>query len=211
MRAALPLVLAASLPLSAMADPMTETVTPGNTLTEAPTEWLGETPHLVIMGSVNGYSFDLQMMELGSDPAVHATEVKREYLIDGEARPYQEFDTEVQMILDGLAKKIEFKLNHADFLTLGALPQTLTLVPEENPEGTLTFFEFEMEWESGGVSVNEEIGEWDGAATIAIDSAFGAEEPVADGLVGGFISASHGDETLVISYTFVVDEAEVEE
>ena len=200
-----------ALPLAVSANLIVDTVTQNNTLTEAPAEWLGETPHLVIMGSVNGYNFDLQMLDLTSADGLHATAVKREYLINGDARPYQEIDAEVQMILDGVAKKVEFKLNHDDFLTLGALPVTLELNSEENPAGDLTFFEFEMEWELDGTSVNEEIGEWAGTATIAVDSAFGAAEPVADGLAGGFITASHGDETLVISYTFVVDEAEVEE
>ena len=200
-----------AIPFAALADPIKETATPGNTLTVAPAQWLGETPHLVIMGAVNGYTFDVQMLDLANAEGLHATETKREYLIDGDARPYQEFDAEAQMILNGLAKKIEFKINHADFLTLGDLPQTLELSAEENPAGPLTFFEFEMEWETDGVSVNEEIAEWDGTAIVALDSAFGALEPVEDGFAGGFITANHGGETLVISYTFVVDEAEVEE
>lgn len=201
----------AALPLAAIGDPILDTATAGNTLAAAPTEWLGETPHLVIMGKVNGYTFDLQMLDLATAEGLHETAVKREYKIDGDARPYLELDTEVQMILDGTAKKIEFKLNHADFLSLGALPVTLALAPEENPDGANTYFEFEMEWEHAGTSVNEEIGDWEGTATVALDPAFGADAPVTDGLAGGFITATHGGDSLVISYTFVVNEAEVEE
>lgn len=208
MRFVLPL-LALTLPVAALADPLKETVTPGNTLTEAPAEWLGETPHLVIMGDVNGYSFDVQYLDLRAAD-IHDIEVKREYLIDGDARPYQELDFEVQAVIDGVAKTIEGKLNHADFLTL-SLPAEMSLTAEENPEGASTYTEFEFEWEHDGVSVNEEIGDWGGDAILVQDAAFGAEEPVADGLSGGYINAMRGDDHLIISFTFEVMEAEVEE
>lgn len=199
----------AALPFAALADPITESVTPGNTLTAAPTEWLGETPHFVVMGTVNGYTFDVQYLDLATAD-IHAIEAKREYLIDGDARPYQEVDFEIQTILDGVAKKIEGKLNHANFLTL-SVPATLELGAEENPEGALAFTEFAFEWEQDGTSVNEEHGGWTGTAVIALDSAFDSVEPVADGLAGGFIDAVNGDDHIVISYTFEITEAEVEE
>ncbi|PIE09278.1 MAG: hypothetical protein CSA72_13540 [Rhodobacterales bacterium] len=202
-------VLAAALPFAASADVVTQTVTPNNTLTAAPTEWLGDTPHLVIMGSVNGYTFDVQYPDL-TTADVHAVEVKREYLIDGDARPYQELDFEVQAIIDGVAKKIEGKLNHADFLTL-ELPATLALQGEENPEGAQTYTEFEFEWETAGTSVNEEHGAWTGTAVLAHDDAFGSDTPVADGLAGGFIDAVNGDDHIVMSFTFEVSEADVDE
>jgi hypothetical protein len=44
MRFSAPLLVAALAPTLALADPMMETVTPGNTLTAAPTEWLGDKP-----------------------------------------------------------------------------------------------------------------------------------------------------------------------
>lgn len=202
-------LLATALPLAALAGPGEDTITPGNTLTEAPTEWLGETPHLIIMGTVNGHNFDVQYLDLAA-ANLHAIEVKREYLIDGIKRPYQELDFEVQTIIDGVAKTIEGKLNHADFLTL-ELPAEMTLQAEENPEGPMTYTEFEFEWEHEGVSVNEEVGDWDGTATLVYDDAFGASEPVGDGLAGGFIDAHKGDNHLVMSFTFEIGEAEVEE
>lgn len=202
-------LLAAALPCAALADAITTTVTPGNTLTEAPTQWLGDTPHLVIMGTVNGYVFDVQYPDLaGAD--IHAIEVKREYLIDGDARPYQELDFEIRTIIDGVAKKIEGKLNHADFLTL-ALPATLALGDEENPAGAQAYAEFEFEWETAGTSVNEEHGGWTGTAILAQDNAFDSAEPVADGISGGFIDAVKGDDHLVISFTFEVAEADVDD
>lgn len=196
-------------PVLALADPMLDTTTPNNTLTAAPTEWLGEAPHLVIMGTVNGYTFDVQYLDLASAD-LHALDVKREYLIDGDARPYQEIDFGVQAVIDGVAKNIEGKLNHADFLTL-ALPAEMALQSEENPEGEQVFTEFEFEWEGNGVSVNEEIGDWTGVAILEKDDAFGAVEPVGDGIAGGFIDAVRGDDHLVISFTFEIQEAEVEE
>lgn len=195
-------------PVLTVADPMRDTVTPDNTLTAAPTEWLGDTPHLVIMGRVGGFTFDMQYLDL-AEADLHALEVKREYLIDGDARPYQEMDFGVQAVIDGVAKNIEGKLNHADFLTL-ALPAEMELGPEENPSDDHVFTEFEFEWEGNGVSVNEEIGDWTGVAILEKDDAFGADEPIGDGVVGGYINAVNGDDTLVISFTFDVMEADVE-
>ncbi|NVO25298.1 hypothetical protein [Donghicola mangrovi] len=202
-------VLLAALPFAALADVNKETITPNNTLTAAPTAWLGQTPHFVVMGTVNGFDFDVQYLDL-TKADIHNIEVKREYLIDGDARPYQEVDFELQAVIDGIAKKIEGKLNHADFLTL-TLPATLELGPEENPAGQKTYTEFEFEWENDGISVNEEHGEWTGTAEIPYDDAFASAEPLADGLAGGYINAVHGDDHLVISYTFEIGEAEVEE
>jgi hypothetical protein len=201
-------LLLAVAPALAVADPMVETVTPGNTLTAPPIEWLGETPHLVIMGTVNGYPFDIQYLDLAAAD-VHAIEVKREYAVDGDKRPYIEFDFALQVVMDGVAKNIEGKLNHADFLTL-ALPATLALGTVENPAGANTFTEFEFEWEKDGVSVNEEVGDWGGTAVVTLDSAFEAADPTGEGRVGGFIDARNGDNVLAISFTFDVDEVEVE-
>jgi hypothetical protein len=202
-------LLLGAAPALAVADPMVETVTPGNRLAAAPTEWLGETPHLVIMGTVNGYPFDLQYLDLAAAD-VHAVEVKREYAVNGDKRPYIELDFALQAVIDGVAKSIEGKLNHADFLTL-SLPATMALGTVENPEGANTFTEFEFEWEKDGVSVNEEIGDWGGTAVLALDSAFETTEPTGDGRIGAFIDARNGDNMLVISFTFDVDEVEVEE
>jgi hypothetical protein len=207
MRIPIAALLLGAAPVLAVADPMVETVTPGNTLAAAPTEWLGETPHLVIMGTVNGYPFDLQYLDLAAAD-VHAVEVKREYAVDGDKRPYIELDFALQAVIDGVAKNIEGKLNHADFLTL-SLPATMAVGTVENPEGENTFTEFEFE--KDGVSVNEEVGEWGGTAVLALDSAFETAEPTGDGRIGGFIDARNGDNMLVISFTFDVDEVEVEE
>lgn len=199
----------AALPLAAQADLVHSTITPGNSLTEAPAAWLGATPHLVIMGHVNGYDFDVQYPDLAK-AELHDLEVKREYLIDGDARPYQEIDFGIQAIIDGAAKQIEAKLNHADFNTLAAIPATLALGAEENPQGDRVFTEFEFEWEIDGVSVNEEHGDWTGMAVLAHDDAFGTA-PSDAGLTGGYINATHGDDHIVISFTFEIDEAEIEE
>lgn len=209
MRIAPTVLLLAFAPMLAAADPLVETVTPNNALTAPPAEWLGETPHFVVMGTVDGHPFDVQFTDLATAD-IHALETKREYTVDADGTHYLEVDFSLQAVIDGVAKRIEGKVNHADFLTL-ALPATLDLQAEENPPGPLAFHEFEFEWEGDGTSVNAEVGGWAGTFVLEVDDAFGSAEPVGDGLSGGYISATLGNDTLVISFTLPIGEADVEE
>ncbi len=206
----LALALALTLGL-AFAEPLVETITPNNTLTEAPTEWLGAEPHLVIMGTTSGFPFDFQLMDI-ANADLHELEVKREYLLnETDYSPYQEIDFGIQLVLEGVAKTIEAKLVHADFNKLGDLPQAFTLQSaEEFPEGSDVFTEFEFEWEGNGNSVNVELADWTGTATVNLDGAKG-KEPSDEGLVGGYINATNGDDAVVISFTLDVTEFEVED
>jgi len=209
MRLTAPLLMATLAPCIALADPMMETITPGNTLTAAPTEWLGEQPHLVIMGMVDGKKFDVQVMDITTATVA----LKREYLLnDSDYSPYQEIDFSVEFTHEGIDKAIEGKLTHADFNKLAALPATLTLQSaEEYPEGDKVFTEFEYKWEAGGVTVDGESPEFDGSATLHMDDGFQAATPNGDGMVGAFISATKGDNAYVISFTLPVTEFEVED
>lgn len=211
MRAPLFLALAA-LPTLAAADPLVDTITPNNTLTEAPSAWLGDTPHLVMMGTTVGHTFDVQIMDLDM-AEIHEIEVKREYLLtDTDYSPYQEWDFGIKIVLDGMDKSIEGKLTHADFNDLEALPASFNIQSaEEYPEGDLIFTEFEYEWEAEGISVNEELAEWSGTATMNLDGSFKADTPNGDGMIGGYINAVRGGDTIVISFTLPVTEFEVED
>lgn len=212
MRFTASLLATALVPSLVLADPMMETVTAGNTLTAAPAAWLGETPHLVIMGTVDGKLFDVQVTDLASSD-ISAVTLKREYLLnDSDYSPYQEMDFAIEFVHEGIAKAIEAKLTHADFNKLAALPATFALqFAEEYPEGDKIFTEFEYKWESGGVTVDAESPEYDGTATIHMDSAFQAAAPNGDGMIGAFISAAQGDNAYVISFTLPVTEFEVED
>jgi hypothetical protein len=209
MRFSAPLLVAALAPTLALADPMMETVTPGNTLTAAPTEWLGDKPHLVIMGTVDGKMFDVQVMDI----TTAAVALKREYLLnDSDYSPYREIDFSVEFTHEGIDKAIEGKLTNADFNKLAALPATFTLQSaEEYPEGDKVYTEFEYKWEAGGVTVDGESPEFDGSATLHMDAGFQAAAPNGDGMIGAFITAAKGDSSYVISFTLPVTEFEVED
>lgn len=212
MRFSAPLLAAALAPTLALADPMVQTTTTGNTLTAAPTEWLGDKPHLVIMGTVDGKTFDVQVMDITS-ANITSVALKREYLLnDTDYSPYREIDFEVVFNDNGIDKAIEGKLTHADFNKLAALPATFTLQSaEEFPEGDKVSTEFEYKWEAGGVTVDGESPDFDGTATLHMDDAFQAATPNGDGMVGGFINATKGDNAYVISFTLPVTEFEVED
>ncbi|MQQ10160.1 hypothetical protein GFB49_16955 [Epibacterium sp. SM1979] len=203
---------AALLPTLALANPLVETKTADNKLTTAPAQWLGKAPHLVVMGTAGGYPFDLQLTDL-NDKNIHDLEVKREYLkTQGSYAPYQEIDLGLQIKLEGVAKTIEAKLTHADFNNLPSLPADFKVQSrEEFPAGSRVFTEFEFEWEGGGKSVNAELANWRGLATVNLDDGYKADEPNADGMVGGYINAQRGKDTLVISFTLPVTEFEVED
>lgn len=198
-------------PSLAFADPLLSTQTEGNALTEAPAEWLGAEPHLVIMGTLDGYEFDLQMMDFAAFD-IHELSMKREYLLnDTDYSPYQEIDFGIQFKLDGVAKTIESKLTHADFNKLAELPNAFTLQGEnEFPKGDQVFTEFEFEWEGDGKSTNVEIADWTGTATINLDSGRG-QEPNGDGVIGGYIASERGEDRIVISFTLPATEFEVED
>lgn len=201
-----------SLPTLALADPMMDTVTVGNTLTAAPTEWLGDTPHLVIMGKVDGRVFDVQVLDLAAADVGTIT-LKREYLLnDNDYNPYREMDFAIEFVNEGIAKGIEGKLTHADFNMLAALPATFALQSaEEYPEGDQIFTEFEYKWEANGETVDAESVEWTGTATVQMDTAFQAAVPNGDGMVGAFITATNGENAYVISFTLPVTEFEIED
>lgn len=201
-----------SVPMLALADPMVDTVTAGNTLTAAPTEWLGDKPHLVIMGKVDGKLFDVQVMDLAAAD-VGTISLKREYLLnDTDYNPYREMDFAIEFTNEGIAKAIEGKLTHADFNKLAALPATFALQSaEEYPEGDKIFTEFEYKWEGNGVTVDGESADWTGSATVQMDSAYQAAKPNGDGMIGAFITASNGDNAWVISFTLPVTEFEIED
>lgn len=209
MRFTAPLLAAALAPTLALADPMMQTMTTGNTLTAAPTEWLGDKPHLVVMGTVDGKTFDVQVLDITNA----AVALKREYLLnESDYSPYREIDFSFEFVQEGIDKAIEGKLTHADFNKLAALPATFALQSaEEFPEGDKVFTEFEYKWEAGGVTVDGESPDFEGTAILHMDDAFQAATPNGDGMIGGFINATKGDSAYVISFTLPVTEFEVED
>lgn len=203
------LLLAAFLPAAAFAeahsDPMTATVTPDRTL-GTPTEWLGEDVHVVVVGTVNGFPFDMEATDLD---ALAGYEAKREYARDGEALRYTVFEFGLQFVDGGVEKTLELEFENQDFSTL-ALPADLSLAEEEFPEGPRSNMELEFEWEGEGTSVNEEVALWSGTMVLALDQNL-TEIPSGEGLIGGFVEATKGADSVTISFTVPMTEYEIDD
>lgn len=204
--------LAAALALlaaPAYADPLTSTVTEDNVLTIAPTEWLGNVPHIVIMGTIDTYDFDIQMMDL-QDDTIAEIAAKREYIPEGDMLHYADFEFGVKAVIEGMEKALELEFENNNFSDFD-LPAQFILQSKEMPKGALSNMEFEFEWEGSGVSVNEEVAAWDGRLTLEMDTAAGSKEPAGDGLIGGYVTATKGDDQLIISFTVPVNEYEIDD
>ncbi len=205
------LTLALSL-LAAPAFAADATVTPGNTLTAPPAEWLGEVPHLVVMGTINGRAFDLQMTDMASAAGVAEFAGKREYLPgEGGTWRYGDFEVALKATIDGVEKALEFEFENHDF-TAHSLPASFALQDKEFPEGLLSNLEAQLEWETAEATVNDEIAGWTGTLTLTTDSGTRDEKGlVPDGMIGGFVTATRGGDTLVMSFTVPVAEYELDD
>ncbi len=192
------------LPLPALGQDAT--ITPGNALTEEPTEWLGPTPHFVLMGTLNGGPVDIQYLDLSSLPdGVAAFSGKREYLPGQAGWRYGDFEVALQAEIGGVERAFEVEVENRDFLQHRPLPATFALGDENFPEGARAFLEVSAEWETEAGAVNEELGGWTGTLTLAEDSGTpDAEGLVPDGLIGGHMVAERGADRLVMSFTVPV-------
>lgn len=211
MRPVYPLVPLLLVSAMAIADPAKTTVSTGNTLSAPPAEWLGEVPHLVIMGTVNGFEFDLQYPDMVVAPDIAEFAGKREYQIDGDSLRYVDFEFTLQAVIEGVEKEIELEFENFDFAAQN-VPGSFTLQSEEFPKGDLSNLEVEFEWETGGVSTNEEVDGWAGTFTFALDSGTeSADGSRVGGMVGGHVDATRGADRIVISFTAPVTEVEIED
>jgi hypothetical protein len=184
----------------------TRTETEGNTLTAAPEAWLGAAPHFVMMGTVAGHEFAVEVMDLDSEAASEAY-AKREYVVkDGDTR-FVEFEANVRLMVAEVEKFIELEIDSHDFSGLD-LPATLDLQGEEFAEGAQARLEVGVHWIDGA----DEVEGWTGTLVLAHDSGEADEDGmVPDGMIGAFIRAERGEDSLVVSFTLPVDEYEVEE
>jgi hypothetical protein len=188
------------------------TVTLGNTLTAPPAEWLGEAPHLVVMGTIGGRSFDLQMTDMAKAEGVAEFAGKREYLPgDGGVWRYGDFEVALKATIEGVEKSLEFEFENHDF-TAHALPASFALQDKEFPEGLLSYFEAQLEWETTEATVNDEIGSWTGTLVLNADSGTKDDKGlVPDGMIGGFVTATREGDSLVMSFTVPVAEYELDD
>lgn len=198
------------LPLPALAQDAT--VTPGNTLTAPPAEWLGPEPHLVLMGTLGGRPVDIQILDVASAESLATFQGKREYLPGEAGWRYGDFEVALQAVIDGVEKSIEIEVENDDFLQHRPLPASFELGPQNFPQGAKAFLETSAEWETAAGAVNEEIGGWTGTLTLAEDKGTAdAEGLMPDGTIGGHMVAENGTDRLVMSFTVPVAEYEKDE
>lgn len=141
------------------------TVTSGNTLTAPSAEWLVETPHFVMMGTLSGRTVDIQYLDIAAAEGTFGFEGTRGYLPrDGGGWLYADFEVGLSAVIEGFGLEFE----NFDFAQQ-RLPATFTLGDVNFPERLAAFVEITAEWETGGVSVNDEIGAWTGKLTVVPD------------------------------------------
>jgi hypothetical protein len=192
---------------------LAETIaTEAPTLTAAPTEWLGATPHLVIMGTVNGRAMDIQLVDMAAATGVEEFVGKREYL-PGEAGAfrYGDFEVGLKATIGGVERSIELEFENDDFQKF-VLPSDFMLVPENFPAGPASYLEFSAEWEDASGSVNDEVGGFNGVLTVLMDDGTPDDKGLRpDGMIGGFVQAENGGEVVTISFTVPVAEYEIDD
>jgi hypothetical protein len=183
----------------------------GETAT-APTEWLGASPHFVMVGTFGDYSFNISLPDLGSEAAVRG---KREYgRTDDDSLALIDFEIAVNAVMNDIERTIELEFANADF-DKASLPMRFEIQPEEEfPEGAKASLEaqFEWEWVEKSTIVNEEGLMDSGMLDLALNEGTADAEGIApNGMIGGFATATRDGQTLAISFTVPVTEAEIDD
>lgn len=178
---------------------------------DAPTQWLGAEPHFVMVGAFGDYVFAIN----AADPEAAGVELagKREYRPGADGLAFIDFEIAIDAVIGDIERSIEMEFENADFGRY-ALPAGFALQGEAFPAGKLSNLELEFEWEwvEKSVVVNEEALFTDGALTLAVDDGEADERGFSDtGLIGGFVTATRDGQTLAISFTAPVREAEIDE
>ena len=181
------------------------------TLAAPPSEWLGDAPHLVIMGRLNGRDINIQLTDATIASVAEFTG-KREYLPgDSGAFRYGDFEVSLKAEIGGVERSFELEFENDDFSSL-TLPATLALGSENFPKGNAAFLEASAEWEDATGAVNDEIGGFSGTLVVALDQGTKDDKGlIGDGLIGGHVVAELDGETLVISFTVPVAEYEIDD
>jgi len=181
---------------------------------EAPTEWLGDTPHFVMVGEWGDYSFNINVpyLDAQSDASFSG---KREYgRDDAGALHFIDFEVAANAVMNDIERTIELEFANADFST-HELPASFTFQTEDEfPEGDEASLEvqFEWEWIEKSAIVNDEGLADGGTLALALDQGEANAEGIADsGTIGGFAQIEKGGKTLALSFTIPVTEAEIDD
>ena len=119
--------------------------TTGNTLTAAPAAWLGATPHFVMMGTVNGTVFNVQMTDMAAAAGVAAFGAKREYKATEGGFAYIDFE----VALEGATKREDDTLVFFTMSAVGVLspatPFAFPAIPAGQGDGADDIYGFAMQ------------------------------------------------------------------
>lgn len=182
--------------------------TPGlrvGTATEAPEAWLGPSPHLVLVGRVNGVDVRVSVNE---GPLLDNLKAKREFQVLGDQKRYTAFEVSFGALMEGLERELELEFENADFGTrplgedLGLVAQANEELAPEGLDGPRSNLEFEWEWEDAAASsfASGEVLSAQGRLVRSLDG---------EG-IGGWFTATFADGQLTGSFTVpqVEDEAD---
>lgn len=188
---------------------ISNTIAIGDPAGVAPTAWLGEKPHFVMVGSFKDYVFNIQAADLAATPDF-ALEAKREYrATEGGELDYIDFEIAANLTTNGIERGIELEFENADFAD-HPMPSTFVLKGEEFPAGLFSNMELQIEWEwvEKSLIVNEEQLYSEGALTVSHES--GTAQ--ADGTMpNGFLTGTFEGKPIAISFTAPVAEAEIDD
>ncbi|MBU1176009.1 MAG: hypothetical protein KKH72_11460 [Alphaproteobacteria bacterium] len=191
---------------------LSNVVVAGETGNGAPTAWLGETPHFVMVGKLGDFEFNIQLTDMAKSTDAKLV-AKREYVPVGDKLTYADFEIALDLITNGIERSFELEFENADF-SEHLPPAEFALQGENFPAGLLSNFEIESEWEwaEKNLIVNDERLASAGTLATALETGELNADHIADnGLIGGFVSAKFGEDALVVSFTAPVAEAEIDD
>lgn len=198
--------------LSAADKAINDTVKFGTPTGTAPTEWLGATPHFVMVGQFKDYSFDINVTDVATPD--FTLSAKREYrAAEGGKLAYIDFEIAANLVTDGIERGFEFEFENADFSS-HTLPATFALKDAEFPDGAFSNMELQVEWEwvEKSVIVNEEQLVTEGNLAISLEEGTPADDgTMPNGLIGGFVTGTYDGKPIAISFTAPVTESEIDD
>jgi hypothetical protein len=180
---------------------ITAIVTEDNSLETAPSQWLGEKPHFVMSGTINGLEFDIEYLDVSASEGILLFEAKREYSVEADQFRYINFEVALHTIVSGRHVYIELEFENADF-SAQKLPTTFELQQDEHPVGLKSNLEIEFSWDDAGILVEGEVDNWAGTLHLHSDDGIPDSDGVlTEGMISGFVTATRGNDTMVISFT----------
>ncbi len=167
---------------------------------EAPAEWLGPEPHLVLVGTLDGQpvNFDLR----GEDATLEARRVYR----PGHAG-WRYAAVEVRLATG--SEDLVFRLNGEDFLQMPA-PAWVPVAPLPEPANIVGTFAADLL--PAGELLDPGAPGWSGTVGLLLDQGErDAEMLLIEGQVGGYLQVAREADELILSFTAPVVEDAREE